>query len=77
MSKCEKDCNGSKDYSDGIFNYCLCGTRLINTSCNANITHNRTGKRPQKTIRLIAKEHGFEERTKAEKRRSFEIATSK
>lgn len=34
---CEADCNGRKDYSDGVFSYCLCEARVMNTFVGASI----------------------------------------
>lgn len=50
--RCEEDCNGSKNYSDGFLGYCLCEARAINTICGANVTHNKTSHRPVKIIAI-------------------------
>ena len=36
-SKCDKDCSSIKDYTDGIFSYCLCEARAMNTYVGAKI----------------------------------------
>jgi len=48
--KHEEDCNKIKDYSDGIFSYCLCEARIMNTVCDANIKHKTNGNRPAKVL---------------------------
>jgi len=50
--ECEEDCDGINNYSDGIFHYCMCRARRMNTFVNANVIHDRTGKRPVKEITI-------------------------
>lgn len=50
--KCESDCSGVKEYSDGIFSYCMCSARIMNTACAANITHKTNGNRPAKVVEI-------------------------
>ena len=52
----EEDCNGIEEYSDGIFSYCLCSARIMNTVCGANIKHKREGTRPAKVVTITHKE---------------------
>jgi hypothetical protein len=33
----DEDCNKQKDYTDGIFYYCLCNARNMNTFVGAHI----------------------------------------
>lgn len=39
MKEHDEDCNKIKDYTDGIFSYCLCEARIMNTIVGADIKH--------------------------------------
>jgi len=50
MTTHDRDCSEVKDYSDGIFDYCLCEARVMNAVCEASVEHKTNGNRPSKVI---------------------------
>jgi len=44
MAECKPECDGRKDYTDGIFRYCACEAQVMNAVCGANIKHKNSTK---------------------------------